>query len=438
MGKEIFQRAEALLGTEAMERISEQRVIIFGTGGVGSWCAEALVRTGVRLLTIVDFDCVDVTNINRQLMATTQTVGQPKVEALRKRLLEINPDAEITALQKTFSEETADEFDLDKYDYIIDAIDSLKDKALLILKACETEARLFSSMGAALKLDSTKIQVAEFWKVKGDPLARALRNCFKKEKTFPRHKFQCVYSDEAGQKPTANSQQLAKGSLVHITATFGMTLAGLIIQDIRRLVLLLVLMMTLGIHAQNTDQKRQDIDLDSPTFVPTVKVGKVLENGDSIQYMEMNNVYVYPPITFSSKKQQQAYNRLVKNVKIVLPIAKEARAIMMETAEFLETLPDKKARDAHMKLVEKSIMKEYKPRMKKLTYSQGKLLIKLIYRESNSSGYELIQAFLGPVRAGFYQAFAWAFGASLKKKYDPEGVDRLTERVVLMVEAGQI
>ncbi len=438
MGKEIFQRAEALLGTEAMERISEQRVIIFGTGGVGSWCAEALVRTGVRLLTIVDFDCVDVTNINRQLMATTQTVGQPKVEALRKRLLEINPDAEITALQKTFSEETADEFDLDKYDYIIDAIDSLKDKALLILKACETEARLFSSMGAALKLDSTKIQVAEFWKVKGDPLARALRNRFKKEKTFPRHKFQCVYSDEAGQKPTTNSQQLAKGSLVHITATFGMTLAGLIIQDIRRLVLLLVLMMTLGIHAQNTDQKRQDIDLDSPTFVPTVKVGKVLENGDSIQYMEMNNVYVYPPITFSSKKQQQAYNRLVKNVKIVLPIAKEARAIMMETAEFLETLPDKKARDAHMKLVEKSIMKEYKPRMKKLTYSQGKLLIKLIYRESNSSGYELIQAFLGPVRAGFYQAFAWAFGASLKKKYDPEGVDRLTERVVLMVEAGQI
>ncbi len=203
-------------------------------------------------------------------------------------------------------------------------------------------------------------------------------------------------------------------------------------------VLLLLVMVALGVHAQNNHQKRQDIDLDSPTFVPTVKVGKVLENGDSIQYMEMNNVYVYPPITFSSKKQQQAYNRLVKNVKIVLPIAKEARAIMMETAEYLETLPDKKAKDAHMKLVEKSIMKEYKPRMKKLTFSQGKLLIKLIYRESNSSGYELIQAFLGPVRAGFYQAFAWAFGASLKKKYDPEGIDRLTERVVLMVEAGQI
>ncbi len=206
---------------------------------------------------------------------------------------------------------------------------------------------------------------------------------------------------------------------------------------LRLWVSLSLFLVATGCFAQN-NQKRQDIDFESPTFVPTVKVGKVLENGDSIQYMEMNNVYVYPPISFSSKKQQQAYNRLVKNVKIVLPIAKEARAIMMETAEFLETLPDQKSRDAHMKLVERSIMKEYKPRMKKLTYSQGKLLIKLIYRESNSSGYELIQAFLGPVRAGFYQAFAWAFGASLKKKYDPEGIDRLTERVVLMVEAGQI
>ncbi len=194
---------------------------------------------------------------------------------------------------------------------------------------------------------------------------------------------------------------------------------------------------SVGCLAQNT-KRAEMVDMDSPTFVPTVKVGKVLEDGDSIQYMEMNNVYVFPPITFSSKKQQGAYMRLVKNVKTVLPIAKEANMIMMETAEYLETLPDKKARDAHMKRVEQSIMQEYKPRMKKLTYSQGKLLIKLIYRESHSSSYELIQAFLGPVRAGFYQAFAWVFGASLKKEYDAEGIDRLTERVVLMVEAGQL
>jgi hypothetical protein len=206
----------------------------------------------------------------------------------------------------------------------------------------------------------------------------------------------------------------------------------------RRIILIAVScwLLALGCHAQ--DKKRQEVDMDSPTFVPTVRVGKVLEDGDSIQYMEMNNVYVFPPVTFSSKKQQGAYMRLVKNVKTVLPIAKEARMIMMETAAYLETLPNQKAREEHMKRVEKSIMQEYKPRMKKLTYSQGKLLIKLIYRESHSSGYELIQAFLGPVRAGFYQAFAWAFGASLKKEYDPEGVDRLTERVVLMVEAGQL
>ncbi len=186
------------------------------------------------------------------------------------------------------------------------------------------------------------------------------------------------------------------------------------------------------------DDKDGKVDMDSPTFVPTVKVGKVFENGDSIQYMEMNNVYVYPPVSFTSKKQQNAYMRLVKNVKKVLPLAKEANMIMMETAEYLETLPTKEAKEEHMKRVEKSIMKEYKPRMKKLTYSQGKLLIKLIYRESHSSSYELIQAFLGPVRAGFYQVFAWTFGASLRKEYDAEGVDRLTERVVLLVESGQL
>ena len=211
----------------------------------------------------------------------------------------------------------------------------------------------------------------------------------------------------------------------------------------KRMVWMLLLLMAARLCAAQQGQQSaslapQSVDMDSPTFVPTVKVGKVLEGGDSILYMEMNNVYVFPPVEFKSERQRGAFMRLVKNVKTVLPIAKEARQIMMETAEYLETLPSDQARQEHMKRVEKSIMAEYKPRMKKLSYSQGKLLIKLIYRESHSSGYELIQAFLGPMRAGFYQAFAWAFGASLKKEYDPEGVDRLTERVVLMVEAGQL
>ena len=180
------------------------------------------------------------------------------------------------------------------------------------------------------------------------------------------------------------------------------------------------------------------VDMDDPTFVPTVKVGKVLYEGDSIQYMQMNNVYVFPDVEFKSEKQRKQFSRLVANVKKVLPIAKEANHIIVETYEYLETLPDKKSKDEHMKKVEKSITQEYKPRMKKLTYAQGKLLIKLVYRECNSSTYDLIQAFMGPIRAGFWQAFAWAFGASLKKGYDPNGVDRLTERVVLMVEAGQL
>ena len=244
MNSAIFRRNELLLGGETMERIAQKRVIIFGVGGVGSWCAESLVRSGIRHLTIVDSDLVCITNVNRQLMATTQTVGQVKVEALKERLLTINPEAEITALQQIFSEETAASFQLETYDYIIDAIDSLKDKTTLILLACQTKARLFSSMGAALKLDPTRIQVTEFWKVKGDPLARALRNKFKKEKVFPKRKFLCVYSDELlenkgcppddDEVPSTFNKPQTNGTLAHITAIFGFMLAGLVVQDISK------------------------------------------------------------------------------------------------------------------------------------------------------------------------------------------------------------
>ena len=196
IGQAIFRRTELLLGDKSMEQLGSKRVIIFGVGGVGSWCAESLVRSGIRNLTIVDSDRVCITNINRQLMATSKTVGQVKVEALKERLLSINPQAEITALQQIFTAETADSFDIGSYDYIIDAIDSLKDKTLLILMATQTEASFFSSMGAALKLDPTRIKTAEFWKVQGDPLARALRKRFKRDGQYPKRKFLCVFSDE--------------------------------------------------------------------------------------------------------------------------------------------------------------------------------------------------------------------------------------------------
>lgn len=201
--------------------------------------------------------------------------------------------------------------------------------------------------------------------------------------------------------------------------------------------LLFTACMTAAAQGDITSEENEETT-DSPVFVPMVKVGKALVDNDSIQYVELNPLYVYPKLTFKDEKQRQAYNRLVANIKKVLPIAKEVNSIIVETYEYLQTLPDKKSKDEHMKRVEKGIRKEYTPRMKKLTYSQGKLLIKLVYRECNSSSYQLIQAFLGPIRAGFYQAFASLFGASLTKKYDPEGVDKFTERIVRQVEAGQI
>lgn len=213
----------------------------------------------------------------------------------------------------------------------------------------------------------------------------------------------------------------------------------------RNIILLVVLLAfsAMSAWAQDNGSRRvnpedREVDMDTPTLVPMVKVGKVLHEGDSIQYVELNTLYVYPQPVFADARQRQAYNWLVANIKKVLPIAKEVNAIIIETYEFLQTLPNKKAKDEHMQRVERSIRKEYTPRMKKLTYSQGKLLIKLVYRECNSSSYQLIQAFLGPIRAGFYQAFAALFGASLTKKYDAEGVDKYTERIVRQVEAGQL
>ena len=258
--KAIFNRAERLVGPDAMERLGGKRVIIFGVGGVGSWCAESLVRSGIRHITVVDSDRVCITNVNRQLMATMQTVGMVKVDALRERLLSINPKAEVLALQKIYTEATADDFHIEEYDYIIDAIDSLQDKALLILRATGTKARFFSSMGAALKMDPTRVQVAEFWKVKGCPLGAALRRKFKKSGRKPARRFRCVFSDEllpnlgashacgtaACMCPKAengpgdpellnhewcSSKAQINGSLAHITAIFGFTLAGLVVKD---------------------------------------------------------------------------------------------------------------------------------------------------------------------------------------------------------------
>ncbi|MFA8434304.1 MAG: ThiF family adenylyltransferase [Marinifilaceae bacterium] len=260
MSKGIFHRSELLLGKERMAIMAEKKVILFGIGGVGSWCAESLIRTGITKLTIVDSDRVCVTNVNRQLMATSKTVGHVKTEALKERLLEINPQAEITALQKIYSKDNFEEFNLEEYDFIIDAIDSLGSKVHLIRTASKLDGVLVSSMGAALKVDPTRVRVDSFWNVKGCPLARKIRKMVRKV-GMPEKDFLCVYSDEVlencgsetacgtekcmcpkaqngpGDPDLVNHEWCSKkatinGSLAHITAIFGFTLAGLVIQSI--------------------------------------------------------------------------------------------------------------------------------------------------------------------------------------------------------------
>lgn len=234
----MFSRSALLVGEDAMREIAGRRVIVFGVGGVGSWCAEGLVRSGIRHLTIVDPDTVAISNINRQIQATSLTVGRPKVEVLRDRLLEINPQADVVALSQTFTDETAGDFALGGYDFVVDAIDSLKDKIALILHATRSGAVLFSSMGAALKTDPRRVRVAEFWDVRGCPLGAMLRKRIRQGGVLPAKRFLCVYSDEVmdnkgvdGTAPMQGSKRV-NGTFVHITAIFGMTLCGLVIDSV--------------------------------------------------------------------------------------------------------------------------------------------------------------------------------------------------------------
>lgn len=209
--------------------------------------------------------------------------------------------------------------------------------------------------------------------------------------------------------------------------------------NVRLLILPLWLLAGVPALAQDIKPEDRQVDMTGPTFVPGLQVSEKEVNGETMTYIVRETPYVvYPDLPPMTAKEKQKFNRLVYNIKKVLPLAREARQILIETGEYAETLPNKKARDAHFKRVEEEIKREYTPRMKKLNRQQGKLLIKLIDRETHSSAYGLVQAFLGPVRAGFYQAFSWIYGMSLKKQYDPNGVDRLTERIVQQVEAGQL
>jgi len=240
--KELFARTELLIGSEAMHSVAASRVILFGVGGVGSWCAEGLIRSGIMHLTLVDSDRVAAANSNRQLPATTRTIGELKVDVLKSRLSEINPHAEITIIPEIYSASSSDSFHLERYDYIIDAIDSFAHKMHLLLTASKTKATVFSSMGAALRMDMRQIRVAEFWNVRGCKLAAALRQQMRKGEK-PHKRIECVYSEEllenrGEETPEYTDEQgsfrkaRTNGTLVQVTAIFGFTLSGLVIEDI--------------------------------------------------------------------------------------------------------------------------------------------------------------------------------------------------------------
>ena len=224
----MFSRSIALLGEESMALLQSKRVILFGIGGVGSWCAECLIRTGLTHLTIVDGDMVQPSNINRQLPATQATIGRSKVEVLKERLLAINPEAEITAIAEMYhgDNEMLNTL-ISKHQFVIDAIDSVNDKVDLILNATRVcEVKLFCSMGAAMRFDPTQVTTGELMAIQGDALAKAVRARMKKIGQHPNKKVRCVYSSEQAQRCET------RGSLMQVTAVFGLTLASLVISDI--------------------------------------------------------------------------------------------------------------------------------------------------------------------------------------------------------------
>jgi tRNA A37 threonylcarbamoyladenosine dehydratase len=254
--EQSFNRLELLTGKDALQKLNSTNVIIFGVGGVGSWCAEALIRNGIGKLTIVDSDRVCATNINRQLQATSETVGEIKVDILKKRLLSINPDASITAHCKVYNKESAPSFNIEQYDYCVDAIDSLSNKVELIVHAYTSGCKVYTALGAACKLDVSRIKTGSLWKSEGCHLGRFVRKRLRKRKF--NGDIQCVYSDEllpsTGERldgcgtgecicpgsadpdnPDTDWCSLKKqinGSAVHITASFGFFLAGMITKDI--------------------------------------------------------------------------------------------------------------------------------------------------------------------------------------------------------------
>ncbi|MDR0443668.1 MAG: tRNA threonylcarbamoyladenosine dehydratase [Treponema sp.] len=225
----LFQRLALIVGQEALKKLAQTKVLVFGLGGVGSWAAEALVRSGVGKIGIVDSDVICASNINRQIEATTLTLGLPKAETLKKRLLEINPDCEITAWNELFCRENSGLFNIENANYVIDAIDTVNHKLDLIETVCGAGVTLYSSMGMALKMDPSRIKAASIWKTSGCPLARLVRQGLRK-RGFSGD-FTAVFSNEDIPRAEA-CERSERGSVVTVTASAGLLLASLVLRDV--------------------------------------------------------------------------------------------------------------------------------------------------------------------------------------------------------------
>lgn len=228
-----FSRTELLIGKEALERLKKSKVAVFGIGGVGSFAAEALARAGIGKFVLVDKDVVEITNLNRQLIATRKTLGRPKAEIMKERILDINPEAEVTVYQAFYLPETASELIQDDYDYIVDAVDTVTAKIDLVVQAKKRGIPIISSMGAGNKLDPTRFRVADIYSTSVDPLAKVMRRELRSRGI---ESLKVVYSDEPPIKPMESEEKTARrhvpGSISFVPPMAGMIIAGEVVKDI--------------------------------------------------------------------------------------------------------------------------------------------------------------------------------------------------------------
>lgn len=233
-----FSRTELLIGKEGMERLSNSRVAVFGVGGVGGYTVEALARSGIGELDLIDNDQVALTNLNRQIIATTKTLGRDKVDVAKERVMEINPSAKVNIYKKFYLPETKEEFDFTKYDYVVDAIDTVSGKIALVEQAKEAGVPIISSMGAGNKLDPTAFRVADIYKTSVCPLAKVMRRELKKREI---RKLKVVYSEEMPIVPEKNAEmeqaeptqkRQVPGSVAFVPSVVGLIIAGEVIKDL--------------------------------------------------------------------------------------------------------------------------------------------------------------------------------------------------------------